>query len=206
MRSLLVIVFLVLGATCIGCNTHPEEAGPAEAGNGSQPNGHANEVAQTNEEEPTAGEPTGWPAGDNPAESFNELVQEIESTFESFYLVEETQFYPIGFSKFKRVIDEIDTNVDEKADPMTGTVKIVYTKHFTLLHKSHEDAEQDMEMYPANPVQTKEVMLGRLNPKQNPITMDLTYTLENDRWVRTGLKIEPKYKDSSDVPGQMKLP
>lgn len=206
LREVLVLVVMLLGITCSGCNARYDGDAPQAETNGEQPAGETAEVAHANGDESAPSEASGWPAGEDATETINALGEEIRSTFDSFTLVEETQFYPIGFSKFKRVINDLDVNVDEEATPPTATVHVDYTKHFTLLHDSEVAAEKDTEMYAANPVQTLEVMMGRLNPKQRPITLDLTYQLKGDRWVLKGAKTVPKFKDSSDVAGQMNLP
>lgn len=206
LRGSLVLGVALLGLTFSGCNTRYDGDAPKAEANGEQTAEETVEVTTANGTESVTVEASGWPAGEDATETINALGEEIRSIFDAFTLVEETQFYPIGFSKFKRVINELDVEVDEDATPPTAKVHINYTKHFTLLHDSQEAAEQDTEMYAANPVQTLEVMMGRLNPKQLPITLDLTYELEGDRWVRTDAKTEPKFKDSNDVPGQMKLP
>jgi len=209
MRSPLTLTLFAVCSICIGCNARYEGEVPTVPSADKQPADNAHEAHGGDEAhggEDTSASSPGWPAGDDPAQSFTALAENIRSIFEQFETVEETKFYPLGFTKLKRVVSELEENLNQQADSATATIHVVYTKNFSLLHETRDEAKSDNEVYPLNPAKTLKVMQGKLNPKQNPIKLELTYTLQGNRWIRTGLTIEPAYKDTSKLAAQMRLP
>ncbi len=212
MRSPRPWTLLIACSVFLGCGVRYSGNPPTATDGGDSspvsggPEQPANDPAEANSHEDNSATGPGWPAGDDTAESFNALGENIRSIFDTFELVEETKLYPIGFTKLKRVVNELHQDVDQESEPRTGTVHITYTKHFTILHKTREAVEADHDVYPANPMQTAEAMQGLLNPKQSPMALEMTYTIEGDRWVRTGYAVEPSLKETANVPKQMDLP
>jgi len=203
MRSPLALTLLIVCSTGLGCNARYDGTSPTV------PNGNGQTTQQpedTSSGEAISESDAGWPAGEDPQQSFAALAEEARSIFDSFELVEETMFYPLGFTKLKRIVSELEHELHQDSEPTTGVIRVVYTKNFTILHKTREAAEVDHEVYPFNPMQTAEAMKGPLNVQQTPITLEMTYTLKGDRWVRTGLTVEPAHKETSDPPGQMNIP
>lgn len=155
---------------------------------------------------PTA---AGWPAGDDPAASAQTLRDRIETIFNELKFVEQL-IYPIGWTQRRYPAEKVTVEIvesDGDGRPQTAVVGLTYQKLNSVIQPTQEAAaaETDLLPYPAD--ETREEMTGhKIDRRWPPTETEITYTLRDGKWVRTGFKTPVAGREGADWLDQIGVP
>ncbi len=213
-RSFAAVLFACVTAVC-GCNMRYDGEPPQTNGVATQ-QADATLATDTTIEIESTTEPTtdqqpiaeaAKPGDARPQLAIAELAEQVARQMRGREEIVEAEFFPKGFSKLRRVVDEV-SGEEMASDDQTlrGVVRVTYTKNFTLLFPTREAAEAADEFFAASPAPDMQAMNSPLNPRQTPILLEITYEAVDGQWQRKGWRTDPIGKESSTLAEDLELP
>lgn len=185
------LLLLALGML-VGCPANTPREGDLINSTGSS----ADSASSPSATAPAVG--MGWPVGDDPQASGNELAQHIHNYFTDHHGLRYADIYPRGWSRVQWKPQGEATAVVQQATadaPQQVEISLVTLKHFSPLHEEQAAAAADQRLFALNPAPTVEAMHTLANPETKPVKLTIEYEDQDGTWRRTSWHTEPVGKE-----------